>query len=102
VESVKTVANIKSQIKRNRQNEKRRLRNKSAKSEMKTRIKRAIQTAEVDPTAETSVESLRAAVKRLDKSAALGIIHKNQASNRKSSLMRRIAAVQAASSSSED
>ena len=90
------MANIKSQIKRNRQNEKRRLRNKSAKSEMKTRIKRAVHDAEVDPGAEATVESLRFAVKRLDKAAAQGIIHKNQAANRKSSLMRQVAARQAA------
>jgi small subunit ribosomal protein S20 len=92
------VANIKSQIKRNRQNEVRRLRNKSAKSEMKTRIKRALGDASVDPSSAESVESLRMAVKRLDKSAAKGIIHKNQAANRKSALMRRVAALQAASS----
>jgi small subunit ribosomal protein S20 len=92
------VANIKSQIKRNRQNEKRRLRNKSARSEMKTRIKRAVHAAEVEPTSEETAESLRAAVKRLDKGASQGIIHKNQASNRKSALMRRIAALQTAAS----
>jgi small subunit ribosomal protein S20 len=90
------VANIKSQIKRNRQNEKRRLRNKSAKSELKTRIKRSLTTSEVDPTTEDTVESLRLAVKRLDKAASQGIIHKNQASNRKSSLMRRVGALQSA------
>jgi small subunit ribosomal protein S20 len=96
------VANIKSQIKRNRQNEKLRLRNKSAKSEMKTRIKRVIQAADVDPTSDTTVESLRAAVKRLDKAASQGIIHKNQASNRKSALMHRVAVLQAASTESTE
>ena len=90
------MANIKSQIKRNRQNEKRRLRNKSAKSEMKTRVKRAITVAEYDATAEETLVALQAAVKRLDKGASQGIIHKNQASNRKSSLMRRVSALQAA------
>ncbi len=95
------MANIKSQIKRNRQNEKRRLRNKSAKSEMKTRIKRAITSAEVDPTTEDTVESLRLAVKRLDKAASQGIIHKNQAANRKSSLMRRVGALQTAATDDE-
>ena len=85
------MANIKSQIKRNRQNERRRLRNKAAKSEIKTRIKVAVAAAETG--SETSVDALRLAVKRLDKAAAKGIIHKNQASNRKSALMRRIAAV---------
>jgi small subunit ribosomal protein S20 len=95
------VANIKSQIKRNRQNEKRRLRNKSARSEMKTRVKRVIRAADVDPTADETVVSLQAAVKRLDKGAAQGIIHKNQASNRKSALMRRVAALQTAALSDE-
>jgi len=82
------VANIKSQIKRNRTNELARVRNKAAKSEIKTRIKRAVATAETG--AETSAEDLRVAVKRLDKAASRGIIHKNQASNRKARLVRRI------------
>ncbi|HEX3425870.1 MAG TPA: 30S ribosomal protein S20 [Acidimicrobiales bacterium] len=95
------MANIKSQIKRNRQNETRRLRNKSAKSEMKTRLKRAVADTDVDPLAEESLESVRMAVKRLDKGAARGIIHKNQAANRKSALMRRVAALQSAASESD-
>ena len=90
------MANIKSQIKRNRTNEKARLRNKAAKSEIKTRVKKAVATASVG--AETSGEDLRVAVKRLDKAAARGIIHKNQASNRKSRLVRRINALNAADS----
>jgi small subunit ribosomal protein S20 len=87
------VANIKSQIKRNRTNEKARLRNKAARSEVKTRIKTAVTAATTG--AETSVEDLRMAVKRLDKAAARGIIHKNQAANRKSRLVRRINAIAA-------
>jgi small subunit ribosomal protein S20 len=83
------MANIKSQIKRNRQNEKRRLHNKAARSEIKTRVKRAVAAAEQG--AEDSAEALRTAVKRIDKAAAKGIIHKNQAANRKSKLMRRLA-----------
>ena len=82
------MANIKSQIKRNRTNERRRLRNKAAKSEVKTRIKTAVTSAEAGT--ETAVDDLRQAVKRLDKAASRGIIHKNQASNRKARLMRRI------------
>jgi small subunit ribosomal protein S20 len=89
----KPVANIKSQIKRNRTNEAARLRNKAAKSEVKTRIKTAIAAAQAD--SETAVEDLRMAIKRLDKAAARGIIHKNQASNRKSRLVRRINALAA-------
>jgi len=85
------VANIKSQIKRNRQNERRRLANKSVRSEMKTRTKAAVTAAESG--AEDSVESLSLAVKRIDKAAARGVIHKNQAANRKSRLMRRINAL---------
>ena len=93
------MANIKSQIKRNKQNEGRRLRNKAAKAEIKTRIKTAVRVGEEG--GETSVESLRMAVKKLDKAAARGIIHKNQASNRKSSLMKRLAKASAGSSSAE-
>ncbi len=85
------MANIKSQIKRNRTNEVARLRNKSARSEIKTRIKRAVSAASTG--AETSAEDLRLAMKRLDKAAARGIIHKNQASNRKSRLAQRVNAL---------
>jgi small subunit ribosomal protein S20 len=92
----KPVANIKSQIKRNRTNEAARLRNKAAKSEVKTRIKTAIASARVD--SETAADDLRSAIKRLDKAAARGIIHKNQASNRKSRLVRRINALSASES----
>ncbi len=83
------MANIKSQIKRNRQNERRRLRNKSVRSELKTRVKTAVNAAEQG--APEAVDALRMAVKRIDKAAAKGVIHKNQAANRKSRLMRRLA-----------
>ena len=89
------MANIKSQIKRNRTNELARVRNKAARSEVKTRIKTAVTSATTG--AETSAEDLRMAVKRLDKAAARGIIHKNQASNRKSRLVKRINALTAES-----
>jgi small subunit ribosomal protein S20 len=88
------VANIKSQIKRNRQNEKRRLRNKSVRAELRTRNKSAVAAAEAG--AEDSTELLRAAVKRIDKAAAHGVIHKNTAANHKSRLVRRVAAIEAA------
>ena len=88
------MANIKSQIKRNRTNEAARLRNKAAKSEIKTRIKTAVAAAAGGT--ETSADDLRVAVKRLDKAAARGIIHKNQASKRKSRLVRRINAINSA------
>ena len=83
------MANIKSQIKRNRQNEKRRLRNKSVRSEMKSRTKRAQAAAEAG--ADDVEELTRLAVQRIDKAAAKGVIHKNQAARRKSRLMRKIA-----------
>ena len=83
------MANIKSQIKRNRQNEVRRLRNKAVRSEMKTRVKTAVRAAEAG--AEDTAEVVRAAVKRIDKAAAKGVIHKNQAANRKARLMKRLA-----------
>lgn len=80
------MANIKSQIKRNAQNEKRRLRNKAVRSELKTRIKRASDAA----TAADGEELLRLALRRLDKAVAKGIIHKNQAARRKSRLVARV------------
>jgi small subunit ribosomal protein S20 len=89
------VANIKSQIKRNRQNEKRRVRNKAVRSEMRTRTKTAI--AAVEEGFEDNAEAVRAAVKRIDKAAAKGVIHKNTAANHKSRLMRRIAKFEAES-----
>ncbi len=84
------MANIKSQIKRNRQNEKRRLRNKAVRSEMRTRTKAAVTTAEAGD--DTAAEALRIALKRIDKAAAKGVIHKNEASRRKSRLVKRTAA----------
>ena len=85
------MANIKSQIKRNKQNERRRLRNKAVRSELKTRTKRAVTTAEQGT--DESVEALRDAIRRIDKAASKGVIHKNQAARRKSRLIKRVAAV---------
>jgi small subunit ribosomal protein S20 len=85
------VANIKSQIKRNRQSEKARVRNKGVRSEMKTRSKTALAAIGT----EDEEAALRLAIKRIDKSASLGVIHKNQAANRKSKLMRRANALRA-------
>jgi small subunit ribosomal protein S20 len=82
------VANIKSQIKRNKQNEVRRLRNKAVRSELKTRIKSAVRAAEEGT--EAAGDALQLAVTRLDKASSKGTIHKNQAARRKSRLMRRI------------
>jgi small subunit ribosomal protein S20 len=82
------VANIKSQIKRNRQNEDRHVRNKAVRSELKTRVKRAVASAEAH--AEDAASAARLAVKRLDKAATKGVIHKNAAARRKSRLQRRL------------
>lgn len=82
------MANIKSQIKRNRQNEKAREANKAVRSEMKTRTKRA--EAAADAGADDAAELAQAAIKRIDKAASKGVIHKNQAARRKSRLMRKV------------
>jgi small subunit ribosomal protein S20 len=81
------MANIKSQIKRNRQNEKRRQRNQATRSELKTRVKTA-RTA-VDNGDEQAADAVRLAQARLDKAAAKGRIHRNQAARRTSRLMKQ-------------
>ena len=83
------MANIKSQKKRILTNAKRQERNKAVRSELKTRVKTAVKTIAADPGEEASVAAITMAVKRLDKAASKGVIHKNQAANRKSKLMRR-------------
>ncbi len=85
------MANIKSQIKRNRQNEAARLRNKAVKSELRTRTKNAVTALGT----EEEEATLRLALKRIDMAAAKGVIHKNQAANRKSGLMKRLNALRA-------
>lgn len=87
------MANIKSQIKRNRTNERRRLKNKSVRSEVKTRVKAAVSQTEAG--GESSAEAVRLAMKRIDMAAAKGVIHKNQAANRKSRLQRRLNRIEA-------
>ena len=80
------MANIKSQKKRNLTNAKSAERNKAVKSELKTRVKNATNAAGT----ETSEETLRLAVKRIDMAAAKGVIHANQAARRKSRLMKKL------------
>jgi small subunit ribosomal protein S20 len=82
------VANIKSQIKRNKQNLVRRERNKAVRSELKSRAKSAVAAAETG--ADDAEERLRAAIRRIDMAAAKGVIHKNQAARRKSRLVAEI------------
>jgi small subunit ribosomal protein S20 len=84
------VANIKSQIKRNKQNEKARQRNKSVKSALKTSVRQFREAAEGGD-AEKATQSMRAAYVKLDKAVSKGVIHKNQAANRKSAIAKRAA-----------
>ncbi|MEH3033816.1 MAG: 30S ribosomal protein S20 [Aeromicrobium erythreum] len=86
------MANIKSQIKRNRQNEAARERNKSVRSALKTAVRRFHEAAEAGNTDEA--KALGAAANRqLDKAASKGVIHKNQAANRKSSIAKKAASL---------
>jgi len=79
------VANIKSQLKRIKTNEKARQRNKAVKAELRTAV-RKVRTAAVGGDTEALTLLVRDASKRLDKAASKGVIHQNQAANRKSSL----------------
>ena len=88
------MANIKSQIKRNRQNEKRRLRNKSVKSSLKTAIRKFHEAAESGD-ADLATTLQREAARKLDKAASKGVIHANQAANRKSAIAKRLESVSA-------
>lgn len=89
------MANIKSQIKRIKTNEKARLRNKDVKSSLKTAVRRAHEAAASgDAAAHTA--AVAEAAKKLDKAASKGVIHKNQAANRKSALQAQLAKAPAA------
>ena len=88
------MANIKSQIKRNRQNEKARLRNKSVKSSLKTVI-RKLNEASATGNSESATVLLRDASRQLDKAVSKGVIHKNQAANRKSAIAKRVSSLSA-------
>jgi small subunit ribosomal protein S20 len=83
-----SVANIKSQIKRNKQNEKRHQRNKAVKSELKTLVRKFREAADAGDK-NAAVEASRVASRKLDKAVSKGVIHKNQAANRKSAIMKR-------------
>ncbi|MDH6138751.1 MULTISPECIES: 30S ribosomal protein S20 [Kitasatospora] len=85
------MANIKSQIKRNKTNEKARLRNKAVKSELKTALRKA-REASVAGETEKAAELARVASKKLDKAVSKGVIHKNQAANKKSAITKQVAA----------
>lgn len=86
------MANIKSQIKRNRTNEKARLRNKAYKSELKTLVRR-VREAVVAGDKDTASEVLKVTSRKLDVAVSKGVIHKNQAANRKSALAKQVASL---------
>jgi small subunit ribosomal protein S20 len=86
------VANIKSQIKRNRQNDAAHERNKSVKSALKTAVRKFRSAADAGNADEAKVAALDA-VKRLDKAASKGVIHKNQAANRKSAIHKQVSSL---------
>ncbi|HEY0560037.1 MAG: ribosomal protein [Mycobacterium sp.] len=86
------MANIKSQIKRIKTNEKARLRNKAVKSSLKTSIRKFREAADAGNVDE-ALQLQRAASRQLDKAASKGVIHANQAANRKSAIAQRAASL---------
>ena len=84
------MANIKSQIKRIRTNEAARLRNKAVKSELRTHARR-VRDAVAAGDKDAADTALRTATTKLDKAVSKGVIHANQAANRKSSLAKQVA-----------
>ena len=84
------MANIKSQIKRIKTNEKARLRNKSVKSALKTAVRKFREAADAGDAA-AATELMRTASRQLDKAASKGVIHANQAANRKSAMAKKAA-----------
>lgn len=82
------MANIKSQIKRIKTNEKARQRNKSVKSSVKTAIRKFREAAEAGEK-DKAIELLHDASRKLDKAASKGVIHANQAANKKSAMAKR-------------
>jgi small subunit ribosomal protein S20 len=86
------VANIKSQIKRNKQNEKARQRNQAVKSRLKSAVRKFREAADAGDK-DVAVAAGRDAMKALDKAASKGVIHGNQAANRKSSIAKKAASL---------
>jgi small subunit ribosomal protein S20 len=86
------VANIKSQIKRIKTNEKRTERNKAVKSELRTWNRKFRDAAEAGDK-DAAAEALKAASRKLDKAVSKGVIHANQAANKKSSMAKKAAAL---------
>ena len=86
------MANIKSQIKRNKTNQKANERNKAVKSELRTEVRRTREAIAAGDKASAEL-SLAKATKKLDKAVSKGVIHENQAANRKSAIARQVAAL---------
>ncbi len=86
------MANIKSQIKRNKQNEKARQRNQGVKSSLRTAVRKFRELAEAGDK-DAAQAAGRDAMKKLDKAASKGVIHANQAANRKSSIAKKTASL---------
>ena len=86
------MANIKSQIKRNKQNDKAHERNKAVKTGLKSAVRKFREAAEAGDK-EVAIAANRDAAKKLDKAVSKGVIHKNQAANRKSAIMKRAASL---------
>jgi small subunit ribosomal protein S20 len=86
------VANIKSQIKRIGTNKKANERNKAVKSELKSLV-RSTREAVAEGDKEKATAALRSANRKLDKAVSKGVVHKNQAANRKSALAKQVAAL---------
>lgn len=84
------MANIKSAIKRNRQNEKRRVQNRIVRGSTRTQVKKA-KEAIGEANKDTALLEVQEAVKKLDRAAAKGVIHKNNAARRKSRLFKQLA-----------
>jgi len=83
------MANIASQIKRNRQNEKARVRNQAIRSEMKTRVRRTLEAAEAGD-ADAARENLRVTQSSIDTAVSKGVLHIKTAARRKSRLTRQV------------
>ena len=83
------MANIKSQIKRNKQNEKAHQRNKAVKSELRTHVRKFREAVEAG-NVEAATSALQVASRKLDKAVSKGVIHKNQAANRKSAIAKKL------------
>ena len=94
------MANIKSQIKRNRQNEKRRLRNRAARGGARAAVNLARTALETNST-ETK-EAVLKAISALDKAAQKGVIHKNNAARRKGRLMKKLASLDSTKTSGKE